>query len=257
LRLQLILGVDEGEVCMMMPDFSCQSPIPPESDPNDPSSLLDNDIDCGLIVSLFESCVITRDVYNAVVDALAPAAQDPENDCAELGAIAKTAALGAGASEFVASQFEDYIANSLCAAGFPGAPSDEPVQPDACIGTFNTIMGTADDDILMGTNGRDLIFGLKGNDIIIGANGDDCLVGGDGNDTIEGQNGNDVIEGGQGDDELHGDNGDDAINGGDGNDRVLGDNGDDGFDCGAGSDNGSGGNGNDTNAGNRCETFLN
>lgn len=104
----------------------------------------------------------------------------------------------------------------------------------------NTIVGTAGDDLLEGTNKNDLIWGLAGNDIIRSGEGSDCIVGGDGDDTIEaaagddvilGENGNDSINSGEGDDLSLGGTGDDSIKNptgkdvilaGEGNDSVIG-----------------------------------
>ncbi|WP_369056006.1 ExeM/NucH family extracellular endonuclease [Kineococcus terrestris] len=91
---------------------------------------------------------------------------------------------------------------------------------ERCQGLVPTIRGTAGDDVLTGTNGRDVIVGLGGNDRISGGNGDDVVCGGAGNDTVSGGNGDDVLLGGFGDDRLAGENGDDALVGGPGTDVL-------------------------------------
>jgi len=91
---------------------------------------------------------------------------------------------------------------------------------ERCHGLLPTIRGTAADDVLRGTNGRDVIMGLGGNDTIDGGNGDDVICGGAGNDTLFGANGVDTLLGGFGDDRLDGGNGYDVLIGGPGTDVV-------------------------------------
>ncbi len=96
---------------------------------------------------------------------------------------------------------------------------------ERCDGLRPTILGTAGDDVLRGTNGRDVIMGLGGNDRIDGANGDDVICGGAGDDAIEGGNGVDTLLGGFGNDSLRGGNGGDRLIGGPGDDVLGQDNG--------------------------------
>lgn len=52
--------------------------------------------------------------------------------------------------------------------------------------TFNidgTLYGTANNDVLTGTNSGETIYGYAGDDTLTGAKGDDTLIGGEGNDT--------------------------------------------------------------------------
>jgi predicted extracellular nuclease len=91
---------------------------------------------------------------------------------------------------------------------------------ERCQGLTPTIRGTAGDDVLTGTNGRDVIMGLGGNDTISGANGEDVLCGGAGNDVLSGGNGDDVLLGGFDTDRLSGDNGADVLIGGPGSDVL-------------------------------------
>ncbi|HVQ09777.1 MAG TPA: calcium-binding protein [Allosphingosinicella sp.] len=59
-----------------------------------------------------------------------------------------------------------------------------------------TILGTANDDVLIGTVDFDQIYGLGGNDIIFGGGGGDALRGGEGNDSYVIQHPDDfVVEG--------------------------------------------------------------
>ena len=97
---------------------------------------------------------------------------------------------------------------------------------ERCGGLVPTIRGTNGDDVLQGTNKRDVMMGLGGNDVIRGGNGDDLICGGAGTDVVEGGNGQDVVLGGFGDDVLHGDNGDDHLVGGPGTDVLDGGRGD-------------------------------
>ncbi|WP_432542169.1 ExeM/NucH family extracellular endonuclease [Kineococcus sp. SYSU DK002] len=92
--------------------------------------------------------------------------------------------------------------------------------PATCGGLTPTIVGTPGDDVLTGTNGRDVIAGLGGDDVVTGGNGDDVLCGGDGDDVLRGGNGDDVLLGGAGDDALHGENGSDRLSGGAGDDVL-------------------------------------
>ncbi|WP_418127723.1 Calx-beta domain-containing protein [Variovorax sp. KK3] len=78
--------------------------------------------------------------------------------------------------------------------------------------------GTAGDDTIFGSDGRDKIHGLGGND---------TLTGGGGADQIDGGDGNDVIDGGAGDDQLNGDAGNDTLISGAGRDTLNGGDGDD------------------------------
>lgn len=107
------------------------------------------------------------------------------------------------------------------------------------------IVGTADDDLLIGTHcgddidggaGDDNIDGRSGDDVIHGGDGDDHIVAGAGNDTVWGGAGHDIIFGGAGDDHLFGGSGNDRIYGGSGNDIISGGSGDDFVDAGEGDD---------------------
>jgi Ca2+-binding RTX toxin-like protein len=97
--------------------------------------------------------------------------------------------------------------------------------------------GANSNEVLVGTDNKDLIYmmagddtayGEGGNDIIYGGAGIDRLYGGDGADEIHGGDSGDLIDGGAGDDMLYGDSsgsaaaGVDQIIGGDGNDIIYG-----------------------------------
>ena len=115
----------------------------------------------------------------------------------------------------------------------------------SCNGVPATIVGTAGQDRILGTNARDVVYGGSGNDTISGLNGDDLLCGGPGNDLLDGGNDNDLLDGTFGDDRLLGDNGNDKLFGGPGDDVIVADNGDDLANAGPGSDNVQGGRGDD------------
>jgi uncharacterized delta-60 repeat protein len=82
-----------------------------------------------------------------------------------------------------------------------------------CSGLDVTLVDTAGNNTLNGTNNRDISNGLGGNDRIRGFGGDDVLC----SDT-----GHDILYGGSGNDRLSGPNGNDTLNGGDGTDTCNG-----------------------------------
>ena len=90
------------------------------------------------------------------------------------------------------------------------------------ISYYNQILGTAEDDILMGTDASDLIFAFNGDDMIFGGEGNDCIIGGEGDDLIFGNAGNDHLVGGEGSDIIKGNSGDDKLTGGLGFDIIDG-----------------------------------
>mgnify|MGYP001437543188 CR=1 FL=1 len=99
------------------------------------------------------------------------------------------------------------------------------VSVQACgqsISYYNQILGTAEDDILMGTDASDLIFAFGGDDMIFGGEGNDCIIGGEGDDLIFGNAGNDHLVGGEGSDIIKGNSGDDKLTGGLGFDIIDG-----------------------------------
>ena len=103
--------------------------------------------------------------------------------------------------------------------------SSQTITVQACgkqVSYYNMIVGSAEDDIISGTNVADLIFGLEGDDIIMGSKGNDCILGGDGDDIIFGNEGADNLSGGDGSDVLKGQSGDDTIIGGPGVDVIDG-----------------------------------
>ena len=95
-----------------------------------------------------------------------------------------------------------------------------------------TLVGTDEDDVIVGTDGNDQINGNSGDDIICGLNGTDNINGNNGNDIIFGGDGNDQINGNNDDDVLCAGNGNDTIQWGNGSDKADGQNGVDNIDGG-------------------------
>ena len=89
------------------------------------------------------------------------------------------------------------------------------------IDAADSIAGFAGDDTLAGLGGDDIIYGNKGNDIITGNSGNDNIFGGRGNDLILGGADNDRLKGNEGDDTLSGDLGRDILIGGPGSDTFV------------------------------------
>lgn len=98
-------------------------------------------------------------------------------------------------------------------------------EPVPLFGYGNKVRGSAENDVLVGTDAADGMIGFLGDDRIIGEGGDDFISAGGGNDEISGGAGNDRLEGGAGDDFIF-DDGEsaDALIGGAGNDflNVIG-----------------------------------
>ncbi len=97
------------------------------------------------------------------------------------------------------------------------------------IGTFEDelIVGSKGDDVISSSAGDDLIVGLRGNDTLSGGNGDDIAFGGKGDDLLRGNNGEDALFGGKGNDLLNGGADNDGLFGGKGMDTLVGGTGDD------------------------------
>ncbi|MFM7718925.1 MAG: calcium-binding protein [Actinomycetota bacterium] len=112
-------------------------------------------------------------------------------------------------------------------------------------GSVFAVIGSAEDDTLIGTDGDDSLTGGGGADTILGRSGDDELAGGGGNDTISGGAGDDAIKANGGDDKVKGSGGADIINGGGGDDVLYGNKGADTLLGKAGDDQAWGGGGKD------------
>jgi len=80
------------------------------------------------------------------------------------------------------------------------------------------IVGTNEDDVLLGTDGPDHICTLRGADTVYAGAGDDIVEGGNGDDLLVGEGGNDLLIGGSGADSFVGGPGWDVMHGGHGAD---------------------------------------
>ena len=115
----------------------------------------------------------------------------------------------------------------------------------AISGLFANEAGTAANDVLFGSDGRDYSQLGAGNDKVDTGAGDDVISGGQGRDTIQAGAGNDIIQGAEASDKV-GDNlnagaGNDVVAGGGGVDTITGGTGSDSVDGGAGNDKITGG----------------
>lgn len=117
-----------------------------------------------------------------------------------------------------------------------------------CDGRVPDVLGTPQNDLLIGTAAGEVIAGLDGNDGIEGRGGNDLVCAGLGDD---------VVEGGVGRDVLLGERGDDRVDGGDGFDQLVGGSGDDTLLGGTGNDELFGGDGADLMRGGSGEDFCN
>ena len=114
--------------------------------------------------------------------------------------------------------------------------------PQTGANSNEVLIGTDNKDLIYMWGGDDTVYGEGGNDIIYGDAGIDRLYGGDGDDIIHGGDSGDLIDGGAGNDTLYGDSsgsaaaGVDQIIGGDGNDIIYGGVGIDKLSGGAGDD---------------------
>jgi Ca2+-binding RTX toxin-like protein len=114
--------------------------------------------------------------------------------------------------------------------------------PDTGANSNEVLIGTDKKDLIYMWAGDDTAYGEGGNDTIYGDAGIDRLYGGDGNDTIYGGDSGDLIDGGAGDDILYGDSsgtaaaGVDQLIGSEGNDIIYGGVGIDKLSGGAGDD---------------------
>jgi Ca2+-binding RTX toxin-like protein len=93
--------------------------------------------------------------------------------------------------------------------GHPAANAQE--ETPMCFGREATMVGTPEDDVLVGGRGSDVIVGRSGRDEIRGGEGHDFICGGKGGDTIHGGPGNDRALTGRGYDEVHGGGGRDRL----------------------------------------------
>jgi Ca2+-binding RTX toxin-like protein len=98
------------------------------------------------------------------------------------------------------------------------------------------IIGTDDEDFIVGSNFDDTIFAKEADDEIQSNAGQDQIFAAQGSDTIQSGFGSDQAFGQEGDDNVIGGLEDDFLNGGSGNDHLYGGFGDDQLNGGSGAD---------------------
>ena len=113
-------------------------------------------------------------------------------------------------------------------APLPGGSDTNPAPMNpfapAPAGGGKVITGTAGNNRLIGTSGRDVIrCGASGNDNLTGGAGDDEILGAAGNDKLFGGLGDDDLNGGLGIDTLRGNGGRDRLSGAAGRDTIWAD----------------------------------
>ncbi len=142
----------------------------------------------------------------------------------------------------VGTDQDDNLLGTLCADVIDGGNGDDNI--DARDGNDVVVGGDGDDHIIGGA-GNDVIYAGAGNDIVFAGNGNDIVFGGSGNDRLFGEAGNDTLLGEQGNDLLAGGAGEDILRGGAGDDTLLGDEDDDTLEGEDGNDTMDGGDGDD------------
>ncbi|MFW2176507.1 MULTISPECIES: VWA domain-containing protein [unclassified Moraxella] len=165
----------------------------------------------------------------------------------------------------------DYIASANNAKSYHAQGASDIVDvivqaiTDISLQENNLLLGTDGKDTLYGKGGQDELHGGKGEDILDGGSDndklfgeadDDQLDGGDGDDILEGNGGNDKLKGGDGNDNLQGGEGNDKLQGGEGNDTLEGNEGNDNLNGDVGADKLLGGNGDDTLDGGEGDDVL-
>ena len=105
--------------------------------------------------------------------------------------------------------------------GLRYTPPTPPVSALSCMGEQATQLGSADGEVIEGTDGPDVIVALGGDDEILAGGGDDIVCADGGADRLLGQGGEDILKGKEGVDVLHGGKGVDACNGGRGRDTEA------------------------------------
>jgi len=138
----------------------------------------------------------------------------------KVGQLSNTATVTTSDPDLYAENNSDTETTAVVAGGGAGGGA-------RCAGQAVTIVGTGGADTLIGTAERDVIKARGGNDSIRGLQGKDIVCAGGGNDTLKGGSGNDRLKGGRGRDLLKGGGGNDALLGGPGRDRCRGGSGQD------------------------------
>ncbi|HYQ82489.1 MAG TPA: hypothetical protein VEP28_00465, partial [Rubrobacter sp.] len=88
--------------------------------------------------------------------------------------------------------------------------SSVPVKVGVGSDANNTLIGTAEADMIFARKGNDTASGQGANDLLCGGNGKDSLSGGEGDDTLRGGDNNDRLTGGLGADHFGGGSGTDT-----------------------------------------------
>ena len=168
----------------------------------------------------------SSDIYDPATNQWLPGGQmnDVHATSSSLSNSYEAVVISASPTSYVA---DPYVCGRNCGkvlvAGYNQTGTSELyTAPGTCYGFNATLIGTAGDDDLVGTPGRDVILGLGGNDRIAAGSGDDVVCAGTGIDRVSGGDGNDVILGGEDTDQLAGGVGDDALFGEGGNDDLSG-----------------------------------
>jgi Ca2+-binding RTX toxin-like protein len=122
---------------------------------------------------------------------------------------------GAGADTLEGGEGSDWLVYESTSAGVTvdllnNTASGGDATGDIISG-FENVQGTAQRDVLSGTNGANELNGQDGNDTLLGRAGNDILDGGRGNDRLDGGSNNDRLEGGEGNDLLIGGSGRDTF----------------------------------------------
>jgi hypothetical protein len=111
-------------------------------------------------------------------------------------------AIGKPFFSYIEWDIESYIADKISAAPYMGAFSEELSEWTVRFAASHehNLNGTAQADLMVGTDGDDAIRGNNGDDLLFGGSGNDSLYGGNGDDTLDGGAGDDYLEGGAGND---------------------------------------------------------
>jgi uncharacterized repeat protein (TIGR01451 family) len=151
------------------------------------------------------------------------------------GTVSNTASVASEVIDPQANNNSDTEATTVNKA--PAAPT--------CFGKEATIVGTSGDDVLTGTDGKDVIVARAGRDqvsalgnkdLVCSRGGADLVDAGPDADRVSGARGRDVLKGRSGGDELRGGRGRDRLRGNSGNDLLRGGRGRDRCRGGPGSD---------------------
>jgi uncharacterized repeat protein (TIGR01451 family) len=135
--------------------------------------------------------------------------------------------------------------NNLATATTTVKQPPEPPKPRKCGGRAATIVGTSDNDALVGTAGADVIVTLRGNDTVLSRRGSDVVCTGPGFDGVKAGRGADTVHGGPARDRIRGKRGSDHLLGQGGPDKLRGNRGPDLLEGGASVDRCKGGKGHD------------